>query len=137
MTDLNKLRESIQNTKKEISSFSPERYEAVKKGNEAEHLKVRVKSVKKVLEGCKLEAQFIEYFSKPLGAKLNTDTERIERELDKVVMLNNLQAFHEWMCKSVVPTVKLTEQLTHISASVLSNKEGKTNTYKWTQKGED
>ncbi|MEM0075687.1 MAG: hypothetical protein QXG05_02805 [Nitrososphaerota archaeon] len=131
---LEETEKRILNIKNEISNLSALRRNALEKHDEKEHLRARIRMVEKALENCQLITNYIANFNPVIAARLQKEHRRVEEELNKMKLVNNTEAFHEWIRNSFAPMVRFSEQTAYLAATCYrSVKEGRASNYRWTR----
>lgn len=134
--DLNELEGRIIDLKGQTSIISSERRAAAIRGDEKAVFDARVKLVEQAIENCGLLTSYVSLLVPTLAARFSEQQKDIKIEMEKIKMLNNESALHEWVKTSLVPFLRQSEQVAYVAAtSSRSAKEGQPIQFNWARKG--
>ena len=132
--NLNELENRIIELKKQILTTASGRRAVAAKGDERAMLQMRIKLAEQAIENCDLLVNYLSLFSPTLAARLEEQQKSIKNEIEKIKMVNNEAAFHDWVKRSLIPFLKQTEQIAYVAAtSSKSTKAGVPVKFSWTK----
>lgn len=130
--NLDELENRIISLKQQASIISSERRVAAVKGDEKAILQARIKLAELAIENCGLLANYVSLLCPTLAVRFTEQQKNVKNEMEKIKMVNNELAFHDWVKRSLVPFLKQSEQIAYVAAtSSRSAKEGQPVQFNW------
>jgi hypothetical protein len=117
LPEIDRLEESIQVVKSEISKISDERWRAASRGDDKSVLKAKTRAVEKMLENCDVIARYVSQFCPAIGRDLSSHQKVVRSELEKIKRRSNQESLHTWYKADLIPLVKRSEVVAHVAAT--------------------